>query len=181
MHLHQMQVNYHAGEDRILVRISFAPGPGEEQGKEMRAWLTRRLVKLFWPGLMNALQTKVTLDKPQAAHASPEIVQMQHQAIVHEETQSGKFTKSKEPLPQIYPTHEEPALVVNARFAVAPNQPVRIHFQTLHGDGFQMNFSDKVLHAFCNLLQNAVKHAQWEMALSLPGMAEQSVENRTLN
>jgi len=101
MDLHQIQITYQAGEDRILCRTSFKAEDGNLQ--EIRAWLTRRLVRKLWPGIINAMATKITMDKPQAAHASADIVSMEHQACVDGIKGSGNFTNAYQNDIQAYP------------------------------------------------------------------------------
>src|SRR5690349_3022568 len=74
MELHQIQVAHNAENDRLLLRATF-----RDQARalhEVRAWLTRRIVHRLWPGILRALETKVTLERPQAQHAKREIVGM---------------------------------------------------------------------------------------------------------
>ncbi|HVC12766.1 MAG TPA: hypothetical protein VNE59_14070, partial [Burkholderiales bacterium] len=56
MRLHQIKIDYHAEQDRILMLIS------TNEAVEVRAWLTRRYVMLLWPLLVK-----------QAEEASPRI------------------------------------------------------------------------------------------------------------
>ena len=46
MRLHQIRIDYHQEQDRLLLRIS------TDEGSELRFWLTRRFVKSMWPALM---------------------------------------------------------------------------------------------------------------------------------
>lgn len=111
MDLHQLQLSYQAEDDRILLRVSFKADDGTLQ--EIRAWLTRRLARNLWLGIIRALQTQVTLNAPLAAHASAEIVGMEHQASVAEIQGS--------------PIGEAPILVSAAHFRMNVNQPLRIN------------------------------------------------------
>ena len=46
MRLRQINIDYDAENDRLLMRI------GTSDGAELRLWLTRRYVKLLWPLLV---------------------------------------------------------------------------------------------------------------------------------
>ena len=166
MELHQLQVTYQQDEDRLLFRASFK---AENQSlHEVRAWLTRRLLRNLWPGIVKALETQVTLDLPQAAHAKAEIVGMEHQASVTQSAARGDF-KTPFTASQAFPIGEAPILVTTVNFNISANKPVRINFAPVQGTGFEIGFSPQVLHGFCDLLRQAVKIAQWEMELKLPG------------
>jgi hypothetical protein len=179
MDLHQIQVTYQPNEDRILCQASFKAEDGALQ--EVRAWLTRRLVKSLWIGIIEALETQVTLDKPQAAHASAEIVGMEHQACVTAMRDSGSFNNAYETGVQSHPLGEVPMLVSAASFSTAPDQPIRINFTSADNRGFEIAFMQPVLHGFCTLLKDAVKNAQWDMNLVLPGMATLTAAPFVLN
>lgn len=166
MELHQIQVIYQAEEDRLLCRASFK---AEDGLQEVRAWLTRRLVRNLWPGIIDVLEKQVVLDKPQAAHASADIVGMEHHASVEEIRGSGCFNNTFESEVQAYPLGETPVLVHQAQFTVLPNQPIRMNLTPAEGYGFEIAFNLTMLHGFCSLLKEAVKQAEWDMHLVMPG------------
>lgn len=179
MDLHQLQLSYQAKDDRILLRVSFKADDGRLQ--EIRAWLTRRLVRNLWPGIIQALQTQVTLNAPLAAHASAEIVGMEHQASVAEIRAGGNFDAPFDAEIQGYPIGEAPILVSAAHFTMNVNQPLLINFSPAEGVGFEVALTPIVLHGFCTLLQETVKLAEWDIELRLPGMSETAPMSRTLN
>lgn len=167
MELHQIQITYQAKEDRILSRASFQAQASGLQ--EVRAWLTRRLVKILWPGIIDALEKQVTLDKPQAAHASADIVGMEHHACLEEIRGCGSFDNPYHNEVQTYPLGETPILITTANFSLIPNQPIRMNLTPAQGYGFEIAFTQAVLHGFCSLLKDAVKKAEWDIELRLPG------------
>ena len=169
MNLHQIQATYQPHEDRILLRVSFKAETGALH--EIRSWLTRRLVKNLWAGLLSAMETQVTLDQPQAAHASAEIIGLQHEACISAMKKSGNFGNNYESAIQGYPMGEAAMLVTAANLKVAPGQPIRINFSVAEGNNFEIAFTQPILHGFCTLLGQAAKNAQWDMTLEMPGMA----------
>ena len=177
MELHQIQVTYQAQEDRLLCRASFK---AEDGLQEVRAWLTRRLVKNLWPCIIDALEKQVALDKPQAAHASADIVGMEHHASVTKIRDSGCFTHAFESEVQTYPLGETPILVHQAQFTLLPNQPIRMSLTPAEGYGFEIAFNLTTLHGFCSLLKDAVEQAEWDMSLVMPGATVSAVA-RMLN
>lgn len=178
MDLHQIQLTYQPDQDRILLRLSFHGEQGALQ--EIRAWLTRRLVNNLWPGMIRALETQVKLDQPQAAHASAEIVSLEHQASVSAIKAHGAFDTPFDQAEQAYPPGEAPLLVTLAQFTMTPKQPLRINFCPAQGDGFEVTFTASMLHGFCTLLQEAVKTAEWGIDLQLAAADDES-EPRVLN
>lgn len=179
MELHQIQVSYSAEHDRLLLRATFRDG--QKALHEVRAWLTRRIVHRLWPGIVRALETKVTLEQPQAQHARREIVGMAHQASINENVQSGGFSRKFENDVASYPLGEEPMLVNTAHFHLKAQQPVRIEFVAGDGKRFEIAFSDRILHGFCKLLQDGVRNAEWGLELAMPGTVEMSAVPSALN
>lgn len=179
MDLHQLQLTYQADQDRLLLRVSFKAGDGSLQ--EIRAWLTRRLVRNFWPGTIKAMETQVRLSQPHAAHASAEIVGMGYQASVSQLKENGGFAAPFEASAQEYPLGEAPILVTAAHFHIDADQPLRIDFAQSESQGFEVAFTPAILHGFCTLLQDAVKQAEWDIELRLPGTADIASVPRVLN
>lgn len=179
MNLHQMQLAYQADQDRILFRISLLSEDKSKQ--EIRAWLTRRIVRNLWTGLIKALETQVALDQPQAAHAKSEIVGMAHQSTVTELASRGDFKAAFQENAEQYPIGEEPILINAAHFTLHARQALRINFTPAQGQGFEIAFQAPILHGFCSLLQKVVKEADWGMELNLPGSAPDTEAPRTLN
>lgn len=168
MELHQIQVIYHADEDRLLCRASFKVEDGLQ---EVRAWLTRRLMRNLWPSILQTLETQVVLDKPAIAHAKSDIVGMEHQASVETIRETGNFDVPYEAKITGYPLGETPILVHKVDFTLYANQPIRISFSPAQESGFEVVLTLPALHGFCSLLKDAVKQAEWDMELEMPGLA----------
>lgn len=179
MELHQIQVTYQAEEDRILCRASFKEEDGGLQ--EVRAWLTRRMVKALWSTLVEAMEKQVTLDKPYAAHASSHVVGMEHHASVEAIRDSGSFNNPYQDNIRGFPLGETPILITTANFNLAAGQPIRMNLFPVDGNGFEIAFAQQVLHGFSSLLQDAVKKADWELYLALPGIEADTAGPRILN
>lgn len=179
MELHQIQVTYQPEEDRLLCRASFKASDGSLQ--EVRAWLTRRLIRLLWSGIVNALETQVTLDKPQASHASADIVGMEHHACIEEIKDSGSFQTPYKTDISIYPLGETPILISTVNFTLNPGQPIKINMTPAEGYGFEIAFTQTVLHGFCSLVRDAVRKAEWGMELVMPGSTPSMPVTRVLN
>jgi len=179
MELHQIQVAYQAAEDRILCRASFRAEDGSLQ--EVRSWLTRRMVKALWPAMLEAMEQQVGLDNPQAAHASGHVVEMEHYASVAAIRDSGSFNAAYEDDIRGFPIGETPILVTNANFNLAAGQPIRMNLAPADGSGVEFALPQQVLHGFSSLLQEAVKSAEWDLDLALPGGELAAPVSRALN
>lgn len=169
MELHQIQVSYNAEHDRLLLRATFRDP--EQALHEVRAWLTRRIVDRLWPGIVRALEAKVTLEQPQAQHAKREIVGMAHEASISENVQRGGFAKEFENAAAKFPLGADPMLITSANFQLKAQQPVRIEFVANDGKRFEIAFADRILHGLCKLLQDGVRNAEWGLTLAMPGAA----------
>lgn len=167
MDLHQLQVSYQAEEDRLLFRASFKAEDGTLQ--ELRAWITRRLLRVLWPAILQTLETQVRLDKPQAAHASADIVGMDHHASIEHIRDTGNFDTYYETEISHFPLGEAPLLITSVNFAQHADQPVRINFSPADSGGFELSFTLVMLHGFCSLIREAANMAEWDIALEMPG------------
>lgn len=180
MDLHQIQVTYQNEEDRILFRVSFRTEDGGLE--EIRSWLTRRLVRNLWPGIVKTLDSLVKLNQPQAAHASAEIISMEYQASVTQIKASGSFDIPFESAAARYPFGEKPLVLITAQFHLHANEPVRISFTDANKDNFEVSFTQTAMHGFCKLLQEAVRTAQWDLVLQMPSFAQpEAALRRMLN
>lgn len=172
MDLHQIHLSFRRDEDRLLLLTSFRGEDGSLQ--EIRTWLTRRMVKVLWPAIVQAMEAQVTLEKPQAAHAKGDIVGMAHEESVAAMKDNGNFGNPYDAGVEKYPLGETPLLITDASFSIAPNVPIRINLKRADGFGFEIALAPPVLHGFCTLLMETVKLAEWGLDLKLPGSATQA-------
>jgi hypothetical protein len=177
MELHQIQVTYQAGQDRLLCRASFkrekpAPSTGQSESlSEIRAWLTRRMVRNLWPAIIQVLETQITLAMPEAAHIKSDIVGMEHESSLNRMRTAGAFDTPFVADVRDFPFGESPLLVHHVDFTMDASQPIRITLRPETGQGFELKMAPAMFHAFCELMRDAVKHAEWDVELALPGMA----------
>ena len=179
MNLHQLQVTYKPEEDRILFRISF-----RDEGQplqEVRSWLTRRLLKNLWPGIIKSLKTQVTLDQPLAAYASDEIVNMEHQASLSELRARGDFNVPFETCAHTYPRGDAPVIITSVNIALSANQPARITFAASEKLDFEVAFFKTQFHGFCMLVQDCIRVAEWDIEPALAASVQINATPRVLN
>jgi hypothetical protein len=181
MELHQLQVTYQAGQDRLLCRASFsrerpdnptAQSAGEGGNlSEIRAWLTRRMVRKLWPAIIQVLETQVTLTMPDAAHFKSDIVGMEHESSLDRMRTAGAFDTPFATDVRDFPFGETPLLVHHVDFTMDAGQPIRVTLRPETGPGFELKMASAMFHAFCELMRDAVRQAEWDVELALPGMA----------
>ena len=78
MHLEQLNLRYLADEDRILLRIGFSSHEADVAKQEIQLFFTRRILQKMWPVLMNSITSHLRINRPEAAFASSDLVNMQH-------------------------------------------------------------------------------------------------------
>lgn len=180
MVLQQIHASYQLDEDRLLLRISFKEDNGDLQ--EIRAWVTRRLLKTLWPGIIAAMEIQVTLDQPNAAHAKSEIIGMQHEASMMEMRTRGGFDTPFGEGIEKFPFGQHPVLLMQAHISVESGQGPRIKFVSANNGHFELSFASGMLHALCKILQDATAASDWGVELRLPSIAiDQGDAQRVLN
>jgi hypothetical protein len=180
MDLQQIHASYHQEEDRLLFRVSYLDATGELH--EIRAWITRQLLKTLWAGLVTAMEAQVALDQPQAAHAKAEIAGMQHEASLMDLQARGGFDQAFKADINKFPFGEHPILLTQAHIKVDSGQGPRIQFVSTAQRHFELGFTPVTFHALCKVLRDAVVNVDWGIELRLPKTnAPSETEKRLLN
>lgn len=164
MELKHLKFFYDDAQDRLLLRIAASE---KECRHELRAWLSRRFVANLWSTMQKALEMQVTLIRPDATHASAELIDMAHQNALQTLESLGAFGTDFE---NDLPPHADlamPFLVREAKLHIAPDGPMRINFLPQEGVGIEIAFDQTELHGFCTLMQQAVSAAGWDQPLQL--------------
>jgi hypothetical protein len=174
MRLHQLKVEYQAGEDRLLMLVAAS------EGVELRLALTRRFVKLLWPLLVKLAEEASPRIRTQAnPEARRALLGLEHEHAVSK----ADFTKPYDPAAVAErPLGDAPLLLARIQTGHDRNgQPV-VALHPAEGQGVTLSFDSVLLHSLCRLLQAAVKKSDWDMELKLPGTeAQDERAARTLN
>jgi hypothetical protein len=168
MKIHQLSVTYLAEQDRILVRINTSAS------KEMRLWLTRRLMVGLWP-LLSTLLTQHLLKLEAAGRtldsADPGLRKMLADFRKEEFLKNADFdTPYKENQP-LLAQGEEPLLVTDVDASPLPDGRLRLSFnehrKEVAGEprSFQMQMQPKLMQGLMHLLEQALARAQWGESL----------------
>lgn len=181
MNLEQINLSYQHNEDRILLRIGFSAAREGGQKQEVLVLLTRRLLQNLWPVMLQAMATQVTLDRPEAAFASAEIVQMEHQEAVSAISASGNFAQAYETENREWPLGSLPLLLESIKFHLSANQPLGMQLIPFGEGNVDLRLPTELMHGFCKLLQEAAVEAHWGLELRMPGSEQHATLSRLLN
>ncbi|MCH8618903.1 hypothetical protein [Undibacterium sp. TS12] len=184
MELHQLQTSYLPDQDRLLVKFSFAEksSDGAPSGRqEIHLLFTRRTSMKFWPALLEAMTKQVRMSKPGAAHASSEIVQMEHEASLAAMQEGGVFNKPYESNVDGWPLGKDALLPVDIQFHVHATAPFRMEFVVDGGKNFEVAMGSRLLHGFCKLFQDAVEKADWGFTLEMTSSTPEAPPAHLLN
>ena len=181
MHLEQLNLTYLTDEDRILLRIGFSIEDAEQSKQELQVFLTRRLLRKLWPTLMEAIGAHMRLNRPEAAFAADELVNMEYQKAVDDIKQSGSFDQAYSEENRKAVNGERPFLLEAIKFHLKANEPLWIQFFPVQGGTIDLRLETSLLHGFCKLLIDAEKASGWDLELSLPKPEEMSIPAHRLN
>jgi len=170
MRLHQIKIDYNAGEDRLLMLIS-AHG-----GVELRLWLTRRFVKLLWPLLVKLAEDASPKIRVQAnPEARKALLGLEHEQAVSKADFSREYDEAARELP----LGDEPLLLSSIETGKdRSGQPV-VALRPREGQGVTLTLDSVLVHSLCRLLQAAAKKSDWDIELRLPGIEGQETPERS--
>jgi len=154
--LHQLKLDYDAGEDRLVLRIS------THDQTEVRLWLTRRFTKALWQGLMRVAQASPSALLATDAESRETVMAYQHEKAVDAE----QFGHTFEETATEFPLGETPVLVVALTIgSPEPHDPPRLIFETADKRLVSLGLDQQILHSLMHLLGLAIKQTDWDMIL----------------
>lgn len=161
MRLHQIRVDYHPEQDRLLLRVSTS------DGAELRLWLTRRYVKGLWPALMTLAETVGEARMQHDPSVRKAMLEFEHEKAVNQ----ADFATPYQPADRL-PLGAEPLLVtrLRARHDGRGNAVLAMH--PAQGQGMDLAMDAMLLHSFTRLIQGAVGKTDWDVRLDLPTAAQ---------
>ena len=159
----------------MLFRINGA------DGKEMRVWLARRLVKQLWPKLLQLLSHKVAQEVPAATtDARHMVLGMRHEAAVGR----ADFSQPYRANATQFPLGEEPFVASKLSMSTQPDGVYLLSMHPTFGQGVGLRLNDTLLHGWCRMLQKACREAEWDLVLDFPGPTssdKKAIDIRLLN
>ena len=163
MKIHQLQATYLVEHDRILVRLN------THAGEELRLWLTRRMVKNLFPHM---LQASVELAAPPALNTSHDGASRQALAEFkkQETLLQTDFATPFNPHAAVLPIGSDPLLATTVHVTPTEKGSLRIGFEekvpgSAKPRSFEVTLGPGLLPGFMHLLELALKHADWGIAL----------------
>jgi hypothetical protein len=164
MNLERITVEFAPEEDRLLVRVHFS------KSAEILFYLTRRLVKRFWPVLLQMAQAKPDIQVQPNPEARKAMLGFEHQRALKEV----QFTKAVKQPDREHPLGDVPVLVTRIR---ARRNEKNLTVLSLlpadgQGNGVDLTLADNLLHGFMKLVQDTVAKAEWDVDLQVPTLGE---------
>jgi len=174
MNLERITVEFHAEEDRLMVRVFF------DKKAEIQFWLTRRLVKRIWPVLLQMAQSRPDIQLQPNPEVRKALLGMQHEKALQEV----KFTKAAQEAEREHPLGHAPMLVSKVRARRNAKGQTALSLQPQQGSGVDLALGDTLIHGLMKLMQDTVVKAEWDLDLAVPTFAYAAYEkdtNRTVN
>lgn len=143
----QLQLRYHKTEDRILLSIV------TPTNQVMKAWITRRYVKILVPALqgLNPETLKPMVDIADNSSIDDPGYKLDDQ-----------FNEPNNPR---YPLGEEPIILNSLRFIKQDKPMPRLALEPKNGSGILLNLYPPFVRALQCQLANAIYNADWQLDL----------------
>jgi hypothetical protein len=159
MRLHQLKIEFDAGQDRLLMRVSTA------SSQEALLWLTRRCVLRLWPLLVGVAEAEPQI----AARAWDPVTKRALFEFQHEKALSqATFTQDYDASTRARPLGDDPLLVARLQRRKADDGRMVLGLLPTEGQGIFLTLDAPLLHGLMKLLQNAVEKAEWGFTFKLP-------------
>jgi hypothetical protein len=159
MNIHQMQVRYQPGADRILWQVRTAGG------EVLQAWLTRRLLKMAWPHLRRmVVQAGLAQVVPGATAASvlPEARDMLAQAVRDRPLANARFNEPFQHDAAAQPLGPEPMLADAIDLGPgSEGRGLNIRLREAAGRAMALQLNDDLATALMRLLGQALAESDW--------------------
>lgn len=160
MRLHQLKLDFVPEQDRLLLRVS------TDTRLEVRLWLTRRVLRLLWPLLVQMVRSAPEIALQSNPQARDALVGMQHEQALSRANFSAPFEEA----PRDMPLGTEPILVTRIKTNKDENGNQVLGLLPQQGQGIHLTLDTTLLHSLCKLVQNAVAKSEWDIVLELPAL-----------
>ncbi len=174
MNLERITVEFHAEQDRLMVRVFF------DKKAEIQFWLTRRLVKRIWPMLLQMAQAKPDIQMQPNPEVRKALLGLQHEKALQEV----KFSKAPQEPEREHPLGNAPMLVSKVRARRNERSQTVLSLQPQQGNGVDLALGDTLLHGLMKLVQDTAVKAEWDISLAVPAFTHAPAEEdsgRTVN
>jgi len=165
----RLNLRYDAEEDRILLSVQDGTGTDHD------IWLTRRLVRQFFPALAKCLTEMSATAGRVGAQWRNEVLSFEHEKAVSDALSSGRARPAERaPAPEA-DDHGDAAdrkgLLVQT-IGVRKRSEGRLGLSFRSQDAaVDLELDDERLHVICDLLAKLACRAEWDLGLALPWQA----------
>ncbi len=155
--LHQFHVEYAPAEDRVLLKINTT------DKRELRLWLTRRVVK----GLWNTLQKLLERSGGAKAQSDPDLRKAQIGFDRERAMRGGSTKKPFDDDALEFPLGKTPVVLsgVGYKPSAAPGGLGRLDFRTVAGHEIGIPAAENILHSLATMLASVNGHTGWDLEL----------------
>ncbi|QID17844.1 hypothetical protein G3580_09440 [Nitrogeniibacter mangrovi] len=158
MQIKQLQVNFDAREDRLMLRIATA------ERDEIAVALTRRLIKVLWPFLQRMLEGHL------AAESGTETEETLQATLG-----AGSFSEPFDEDDLSHPLGTDPVLAMESRLQPIDGPACRIMLGEIRGRQVSFDCDRDLLEALCAMIQATVEQADWDLDLAALALPEPTV------
>ena len=168
--LHQMNMEYSASQDRLVLKINTT------DKQEARLHLTRRFTRELWDALI-----KILADQPEIKQQpNPDVKKAMMAFEQDAKTKKESFNQDFEKGAAEFPMGEEPALVTGFKFMPkGPDGNPRMLFVTNQKLELGIPGTEQILYSFAKLLAQAVTVTGWDLTFEMGAKADEPAEGIT--
>lgn len=158
-HIEQVFVSFDAEQDRLLLRVATSR-------TEISAWLSRRIVRELWPGLVAALADADASGRALDAQAREAVVAFRHEQAVAR----SNFVQQYRPDGVTPAFGAQVPLVTGIRTAgegSGDGRQVAVTLKVTGGHEATLRLGPELAHGLCKLVADAARRAQWDLDLRI--------------
>jgi hypothetical protein len=180
MNLERITVEFMAEDDRLLVHVYFS------KSAEILFWMTRRLVKRFWPVLLQMAQSRPEIQSQASPEARKALLGLEHEKAL-KQVQFSKATRQQkeQEASREHPLGDTPFLVTRIRARRNEKGQTILSMLPSKGNGLDLSLGENLLHGLMKLIKDAATKAEWDLSLEVPTLSAARIEDtpaeRTLN
>ncbi len=175
MNLERITVEFLPEDDRLLVHVCFSGSA------EILFWMTRRLVKRFWPVLLQIAQSRPEIQSQASPEARKALLGFEHEKALSKV----QFSKAAKEPKREHPLGDTPYLVTRIRARRNARGQAILSMLPREGNGLDLSLGENLLHGLMKLIKDAATKAEWDLALEVPRLeaarADDAPAERTLN
>ncbi len=175
MNLERITVEFLPEDDRLLVHVCFSGSA------EILFWMTRRLVKRFWPVLLQIAQSRPEIQSQASPEARQALLGFEHEKALRK-VQFSKATKDPK---REHPLGDTPFLVTRIRARRNAKGQTILSMLPKAGNGLDLSLGENLLHGLMKLIKDAATKAEWDLTLEVPTLDAARTDDipaeRTLN